>query len=536
MSRAAGPISRVERYARRFAAAVAKNRMPAVTPEFEDYLGRFPEDVFVTLDGFVAQATAGKIDDPLAVGHLVLMQRQLECIRFRVDRGYDDAIRLVEIFQHTASDLALTGRIDGHALSMVASALHQAGIAASAELTAALSHCADDLVPDADDPVADDGAPAAAKAPFDELAAQCGGDPFAVASLLAETGHGMPAPVRGAMAAELAESADAVVREAAVLQLFDAEPTVRQAAAAALQARIGGLSPASLRRLIAMRNWSPEAERHRVDALIHAARARRIDCASWQVGSVETLLASCIDGSGAQGFVLVSPAGKRKRLSSVLLKNGVRDAWTAPPQTGRSLQSTLDRAATEAEMMPVSRDYLDRTLRHHLQLTLAAGAVPPAGLLQVAETIGGGHWPPALQDWRETLAGLVGELPASMLKPEAVNAALKSSADWADIGSIVESWFEDDQEVARLVGGVRGRPRPKMTEYVLRSAIAPRREAWAERFLWTAMWLREGPDGIGLPWRQFVILARALADGRDLSDISLMRAIAAQTVAALAQG
>jgi hypothetical protein len=65
--------------------------------------------------------------------------------------------------------------------------------------------------------------------------------------------------------------------------------------------------------------------------------------------------------------------------------------------------------------------------------------------------------------------------------------------------------------------------------------LARRREKWAERFLWTALWLREAPDGDALPWRNFAILARALADGHDLSDISLMHDIAARTVMALAR-
>lgn len=89
--------------------------------------------------------------------------------------------------------------------------------------------------------------------------------------------------------------------------------------------------------------------------------------------------------------------------------------------------------------------------------------------------------------------------------------------------------------MARLVGRPRGRQRIKVTEYVLQNALARRREKWAEHFLWTALWLREIPDDSAAPWRNFAILAQALADGRDLSEISLMRDIAARTVMVLAQ-
>jgi hypothetical protein len=345
----------------------------------------------------------------------------------------------------------------------------------------------------------------------------------------------MPAQARASMATMQAQSTNAVAREAAVLLLLDPEPAVRQTAAAELQAGVRKLSPDSLRRLIAMRNWRPETERHIVDEIGRAARAKGIDCAPWQNGSAEAILASGLDGSGAQGFLIVSPAGRGKRLSSVLLKNGVRDAWTAPPESQRQTRAALAYAAFETSMIPVSRDYFDRAVRHHLQLGLALEALPPAGLLQVAEAVGGAHWQPELLDWRKVLAAVLAELPAAMLKPHAVREVLRTSAAWAQFGSIAESWFEDDQEVAQLVGRPRGRQQVKMREYVLQSVLVRRREKWAEHFLWTALWLREAPDEKALPWRNFVILAQALADGRDLSEVSLMRDIAARTVTVLAQ-
>ena len=62
-------------------------------------------------------------------------------------------------------------------------------------------------------------------------------------------------------------------------------------------------------------------------------------------------------------------------------------------------------------MRPVSRKYFDRILRHHLQVGLAAGTLPPAGLLQVAGTIGHADWQPELLDWRSALAAMLAELP-----------------------------------------------------------------------------------------------------------------------------
>ena len=39
--------------------------MPASTVDLEDYLDRFPDDVFVALDGFVEQVASSGADDAL---------------------------------------------------------------------------------------------------------------------------------------------------------------------------------------------------------------------------------------------------------------------------------------------------------------------------------------------------------------------------------------------------------------------------------------------------------------------------------------
>jgi hypothetical protein len=499
--------------------------MPDRTRALEYDLDNFPEDVFVTLDGFVEWLAAAGPDNPLADFQMHLIQGQLEQLRFRRDRGYEDASRLIEKFQRTIAELALDGRVGGPALAMLVAALHQAGIAASAELSDAMAQQTAEFLSEStpDDLVGS----------LEEIVKGCDNDPFLVASMLAETGHAMPVEARALMPSVQSQSDSAAMREAAVLSLLDPEPTVRRAAAAALQEGVGRLSADSLRRLIAMRNWCPESERPAVDAIVRAARARQIECAPWPAGKAAAILASCIDGSGAQGSLIVSPAGKRQRLSPVLSKNGIREAWMSPPASRREIRSILDQAAAETSTIPVSREYFDRVVQHHLYVGLAHNALPPAGLLQVAEAIGGAQWQPELLDWRQMLAALVADLPAAMREPHAVETVLRTSAAWARFSAIADSWFEDDQEVARLVGRPSGRAQGKMRDYVLQTVLERRREKWAEHFLWTALWLRETPERDAAPWRNLAILAQALADGRDLSEMSLMRDIAARTVAVM---
>ena len=183
----------------------------------------FPDDVFVALDGFVEQVASSGADDVIALGYLYLIQGQLERVRFRSERGYEDATRLIEEFQRAVADLAVTGRIDAQALSMVTSVLHMAGIEASAELHAGVTQFAENVLPLAVPPDFTDA--------MADMVAECEGDPFQLAGALAEAGHAIPAEARILMAVEQIRSTNAALREAAILYLLDGEPTLRRAVA-----------------------------------------------------------------------------------------------------------------------------------------------------------------------------------------------------------------------------------------------------------------------------------------------------------------
>src|SRR5262249_16989020 len=136
----------------------------------------------------------------------------------------------------------------------------------------------------------------------------CGDDPFVLVGSLVEFSHAMPAENRGALAAGLALCGASATRGAAVLLLLDPDRVVRRAVAEALATVASSLSPTEVRR---MRNWRPENERAEVDGIVRKARAAGVDCAQWEAGTTETILATAIDGAAPQGFLLVSPAGRK---------------------------------------------------------------------------------------------------------------------------------------------------------------------------------------------------------------------------------
>jgi hypothetical protein len=283
-----------------------------------------------------------------------------------------------------------------------------------------------------------------------------------------------------------------------------------------------------------MRNWRPENERAEVDGIVRKARAAGVDCAQWEAGSTETILATAIDGAATQGFVLVSPAGRKKRLSSILTKGGVADAWSGEPESRRRIEATLADSGMDAPMLAVSRSYLDRVLSHQLALSVEREA-PPLGLLQVAETLGGVDWQPARMDLDETLARLIAEIPEAMRGGTAVETVLRKSGELADLVAVAQSWFEDGPDIAQAIAGARARNRAKVVTYLLQSAIARHRDKWADLLLRTALWMREAPLELDLCWRELAIVAKALADGRDMAEIGLMRDIAQRTLTVLAE-
>jgi hypothetical protein len=529
MSRAQPKSAPTDELARRIAQAIAKGRPPPFDAAFDRYCESSPREIFAAFTGAARHMPPAGKDEALAIGYLFLLQRLLEHLRYRTDQGYADAAKLIADFQADVVAQVDAGNVDGRMLALVGGALHQSKIPASPELAAASGKRPADR--DGDEPL-----PADVHAALAGILEACDGDPFMTAGALTESGHSMPEEARGALAVALAVAGNAGARGAAVLFLLDSASAVRRAVAGALAQVAASLTPTEVRRLIAMRNWRPENERAEVDAIIRKARAAGIDCAPWEAGSTEAVVATAIDGATAQAFLLISPVGRKKRISSLLIKDGIADAWSSEPESRRQTEMSIAAAGIDTPTLAVSRSYLDRTVADRLALSIEKGEAPPFGLLQVAEVIGGADWQPARMAFGETLAGLIAEVPKAMCEPAALALVLRNSNKPAELRAVTQSWFEDDPQVRQAVQQARGRDRAKLAIFLLQSVIARRRDRWAEIVLRTALWMREAPEAADLCWRELAIVAKALADGRDMTEIGLMRDIASRTIAALGHG
>lgn len=524
------PTGNTQRLASRIADAIARGRAPGPTPALEAFLAGPIEEIYAVLDAFerhLATGTERTLD--LAEAYLNLMQLRLEHLRYDVDANYDWAKEQARAFQQTVAEHARTGRIDGAALALIGRALHEAKLEPIPELIAAGGE-----LPSARTEAEIRDLPREAEGLMQSIVEQAGEDPFAICEVIAQCATTLPPQARSAAASLFLSRGQGTAQQAAALMILDGSAEIRHAIALALLAHAHRMSPPSLRRLISLRNWLPETDHHFVDQVVRAARESGIECPAWQSRPAAAIHASALDGAGVQGFLIVSPEGKRQRLSSVLVKRakGIQEAWCREARKGEVSQS-LRFAAAEGMLQTVSREYLDLVVQHYLAVGRNAGNLPPVALLQLAETLGGAGWQPSELEWRNALDGLLRDVPPAELTEAAVSRTLDQSAAWSEVGT-AESWFEDDQEVADLIAGTRSRTDARLSEYVLRTVVERRASKWAEHFVWVALWLRHIHPSPDARWKNFAVLARAVADGRGIADIPLMRAIADRTVVALA--
>jgi len=523
---------KLHRYAKQLAKQLAKQQMPPIDETLLDYLDNNPEYLLDSLQALVDQLHGETDNENLVNAYLLLIHVHLEQIRYQVDRNYDWAKELIVDFQHQVLNLARTGQLPDTLLGQLALALKEAKLAVDPQLFSAIESAMDNrntatkIVPtDIDDVLAG-------------LAQEIKGDEFDVIQALTEFTYALPIQARVALATEMLVCRFPTLQNAAPLLVLDERKEMRRSVAQVLQGTVHALTPAGLRRLIIIRSWLPEPERPLIDKIIKSARQKGVDCAQWPPATQSEVHATALDGSGAQGFMILSKIGRKTQLSSVLLRlsKGIMDAWSSGPESKRTINKQLSAASTQTPLQTVASEYLTRAVRHHLAVACETQQVPPVGLLGVAEILGAADWQPDRIDVAATTERLFLELPETLRSPSALKKCLQESEFWSLEAGITESWFEDDQAVADLLAKSRTRRLDTLTKRVLAEVIEPRRTIWMEKLLWTVLWFKEKsdspPDGDAL-WVNFLRVTWALLQDQPLNAIPLFTDIAKRTVLAL---
>jgi hypothetical protein len=522
----------IHRHAQKLARQLAKGLEPRLEDNIQSLLEEHPEWLPDGLEGFLEASQADSDGTNwLMEAYAILLGQQLELLRYQVDRGYQDAIDEADYFQQEVVRLAREGYLNHRGLSRIAVLLRDAKLPPAPELF----EVATELLDEAEVPQHVKFQDISEVKNFlAELSGEIGDDPYEVAQAITEATYAMPPEALAMLADLMLDGSQGVLAEAVPLMILDDRDEARRLLADVLRRNAKRFTPDGLRRFIALRNWLPEGERSRIDQAVKTARRQGVECASWPESKDAEVYASVVDGSGAQGFIVLLKQGRKYALGSVLsrLGYGVLDAWCQPGLSKRERDSMMAHVEEETPVHRVSRAYLDLAVQNQLAVSQEHENLPSIGLLRVAETIGATAWLPQRLDLEEAISGLLSEIPREFQEFEAVDEILKDSAAWAARSGITDSWFEDDQEAAGLLGGARASKRASLIQKALAQVIQPRLEKWVERCFWTALWCKEGSGAVKTYWPKFLLLAKSLREGRPLKDISLMVEIAERTVEA----
>lgn len=511
------------RLAKTVVADMAAERLSAGTQRSMRALGN--EHVLDLVDLLAKEGSKKRPSDKLISGYAFLLAHGLEVLRYAIEREDPATIALVDRLRRHLVEAGEAGSITPPALLLV---LHQF---ATAKLDVG-----DDLRNLMQRLMENDGAARAAVERgeaadhFTRMAEQFDADPFAIHTYLDDTVQSMPEDGRAGLVMGAFAEKEPAIREACLGFLLNASAKVRNKLVELLElaAPQGLITSTMLRRMIAMRNWLPVADRSGLDKAIKAARQRNFECAPWPRPVVRHVLSSGIDGSGAFTVLLLGEEAGKPLVAGLLVKQGfgVRDAWVRRNATTAELREIVGQVASEIGLADTSLDYVRIVCSQALAINLETGHPPPFALLDCAEAIGLADLNPEPLAVDKLVADLIADVDAGSLSAAAMSKTLRQSADWLEEHPTLETWFEDD--VAKTVGTKRA-PRAKQIAVLLAGPLQARRRRWAELAAWTALAMKHQRNQGN--WKGFAVVARELLGTRPLDEIGLMRTIADTTLA-----
>lgn len=482
-----------------------------------------------------------KQSQPPIEGYLYLLVNALEVIRYGVERKKAAPLKLLERIRTRLLEAGRRSREDPQALEprglmMILSQFAIARLDLGDELRAMMDEFA--TVPGEQD--GEIGDPLAEMSnSLAEMSQNFDGDSFALYDFLAQMGETLPEEMRAFVAGASLIAGDGKMREAALGWLTSNSATVRQAALTSLALAPGKdiVTSVMLRRMIAMRNWLPEAERPALDSVIRELRQKKLACASWPKAKVLETHASGVDGSGCQSILAIVSESRKRAVAGALVKHGVGvvDAWVARGLSVAEAREICDSAGRVSGSAAVDVDYVAKAIPHFLGLNAQSGGLPPFGLLDFAESAGVTDVTPEITPVERLVEQMCAELDEDDLSPAKVKEILEGSAQWPVWRQQVDSWFLDDEDIATQLKK-KGLTPAKRKTLLLSGPLQERRSFWAQVIAWTAFTMKHErptnhePDGGS--WREFAIVARELLGERPLKEFGIMQHIANTTISA----
>ena len=518
----------IKAHAKLIAKDVNAGKASARSSRARDFMDDAPDAVLGVIDLVHREANRKKPNEAMVQAYIYMFVIGLEGIRSQVERGQDWAEELVDAVRELLLLMAEGGSMSPHLLMLLLNGFIEAKLAPGDDLTDLLGEIALDAAENQSTPTLSEIGEL-----FESIVEQAGGNEFEVHAALAEISKALPPEFRLATLYQIMTFDNPVLRDTATLYLLDAAPEVRRAVCRLITEHASPtfVSPVALRRMIALRNWLPENERHHLDAAIKKSRQRHIECAPWPERLVEEIIVSNMDGAGAQSVFAVAKEGRKRLIASLLVKQGVgiADAWCLRDQSKADVRDFLGHIHSETESRRTDPKFLHVLVPHYLAVGQKNDNVPVAGFLDFVEAIGIDKWQPSELAVDDLLSLLEQDIDPARIRQAAVAKVIERSGELLDEFEFLGSWFEEDSEVDAILSKNPRSKTPTKVNAIINSVLEPRRAKWTERFLWTALWLKQD---LLSRWADFFIIGRELQRGRPVNDIPVMRGIAEATVTA----
>ena len=329
-------------------------------------------------------------------------------------------------------------------------------------------------------------------------------------------------------------------REIALLTLLHPDPEVREVVVETLNDLLPNLtlSPTSLTRLQAIKNWYPMAYHDQFNYWIKQQRKKGVTFLPLEPSAkIVQIKASEVDGSGAQGVFVHFRKQRKNRLCGLLFKQyiGLKDTWVTPVIPSAEVVRYYHEAFDDSIVLrDVDLPYFVMMTCHFLAITLEKGSMPCLHLLEMQEELGLHLLPQRLET-----TYLIEELGVqiSPFTPESTRESLHRSKSWLNTKSFSESWFIENEHVDKLVNrccafvdGVKVCRFEEAMSAVLSEEMEKQREHWLFHFLWITLWLKAGGRKNETTWQDSFFIAYAIQSGVPLAAIPLMHEICRESV------
>lgn len=478
-----------------------------------------PEDASDLLDEIAGMTTASAREEQMS--HL--LGAALDQARMARENGQKRGAAFIETLEDQVGQLVATGSLSFRGSLAVSSTWVRAGLTPPESLGSG-HDCVADALPCADRDETED-IEALFERLFDDVTDASGGSLSAMHATFAEMLPTVPADARYALVRIAVARPAELFAELGCAWLLDPSEHVRSGAAIGLADRLraGRLSAEVLGRLSIMRSWlTDDSLKDQLDGLLREAMRKGIAGPERRAEPrIHRIVASMVDGSGAQSMAAAVQSGSSRSVAVVLLKQGfgVKDAYVVPCTSATEQRTILATMTDEIEAIDVPRDYIAQAITLALAEGLEMNVAPVPGLVDVVQNCD-------LTEVRPGQAAVGGVLDLadpdgriSSLSAQARGRLITASEHWEERYPMLASWFEDSDETVEALEKATSRAALMRGMW---KVLETRRQHWAKVIARNALLLKAaGKDGAD----EFIAVAAALAEGRDLKKTPVMQFI-----------